>query len=127
MTITLPSGRKLYYAKPFITPGQYGDALHYWGMNQTSHKWQSVDTWGGKLVENITQATARDCLAENIERLEAAGYPIVFHVHDEVIIDIAKEKAGLEKVCQIMSQLIPWAPGLPLGADGWVGSYYTKD
>ena len=127
MTITLPSSRKLYYAKPFITPGQYGDALRYWGMNQTSHKWQTVDTWGGKLVENITQATARDCLAENIERLEAAGYPIVFHVHDEVIIDLAKEKADLDAVCQIMSQPIPWAPGLPLGADGWVGSYFKKD
>lgn len=127
MTIALPSGRKLYYAKPFTTPGQYGDALHYWGMNQTSHKWEVTDTWGGKLVENCVQAIARDCLAENIERLEAAGYPIVFHVHDEVIIDIAEEKADLEKVCQIMSQPIPWAPGLPLGADGWVGSYYTKD
>lgn len=128
MTITLPSSRKLYYARPFVTPGQYSaDALHYWGMNQTSHKWQTVDTWGGKLVENCVQAIARDCLAENIERLKTAGYPIVFHVHDEVIIDATKEKANLKKVCQIMSQPIPWAPGLPLGADGWVGNYYTKD
>lgn len=127
MTITLPSGRKLYYAKPFITPGEYNDAIHYWGMNQTSHKWQVVDTWGGKLVENITQAVARDCLAESIERLEAAGYPIVFHVHDEVIIDIPKEKAGLDAVCRIMSEPIQWAPGLPLCADGWIGEYYTKD
>ena len=128
MTITLPSGRKLYYARPFVTQGQYSTgALHYWGMNQTTHKWEVVDTWGGKLVENCVQAIARDCLAENIERLETAGYPIVFHVHDEVIIDIAKEKADLDKVCQIMSQPIQWAPGLPLNADGWVGTFYTKD
>lgn len=127
MTIALPAGRKLYYAKPFITPGEYGDALHYWGQNQTTHKWEAIDTWGGKLVENCVQAIARDCLAENIERLEAAGYPIVFHVHDEVIIDSAQEKADLDTVCRIMSQPIPWAPGLPLGADGWTGSYYTKD
>lgn len=135
MTITLPSDRKLYYVRPFIAPGKFGDALYYWGLKQSKKagksqsggKWQVLDTWGGKLVENITQATARDCLAENIERLETAGYPIVFHVHDEVIIDIAKEKADLDAVCQIMSQPIPWAPGLPLGADGWVGEYYTKD
>lgn len=128
MTIRLPSDRKLYYARPFVTPGQYSsDALHYWGMNQTTHKWEVVDTWGGKLVENCVQAIARDCLAENIERLEAAGYPIVFHVHDEVIIDTTKNKADLEAVCQIMSEPIQWAPGLPLGADGWTGSYFTKD
>jgi DNA polymerase len=128
LTITLPSGRKLYYAKPFLSPNQWGnDSIHYYGMNQTSKKWEVVDTYGGKLVENCVQAIARDCLAVNIERLEAAGFRIVFHVHDEVVIDIAKEKADLEAVCQIMSQPIPWAPGLPLKADGWVGDYYTKD
>lgn len=127
MTITLPSGRKLYYAKPYITPGQYGDALHYWGMNQTTHKWETIDTWGGKLVENCVQAIARDCLAENIERLEAGGYLIVTHIHDEIVIDCAPEKADLKKVIEIMSQPIPWAPGLPLGADGWTGEYYKKD
>lgn len=127
LCIQLPSGRSLYYAKPFISPGQYGDAIHYWGMNQTSHKWQVVDTWGGKLTENITQAIARDCLAVNIERLEAAGYPIVFHIHDEVVIDIEPARADLDKVVEIMSQPISWAPGLPLGADGWVGDYFTKD
>lgn len=128
LTITLPSGRKLYYAKPFLSPNQWGnDSLHYYGMNQTSKKWEVVDTYGGKLVENCVQAIARDCLAENIERLEAAGFPVVFHVHDEVVIDVENEKADLDVVCQIMSQPIPWAPGLPLKADGWVGSYYTKD
>lgn len=128
LTITLPSGRKLYYTKPFLSPNQWGnDSLHYYGMNQTTKKWEVVDTYGGKLVENCVQAISRDCLAENIERLEAAGYPVVFHVHDEVVIDIETEKADLDAVCQIMSQPIPWAPGLPLKADGWVGNYYTKD
>jgi DNA polymerase len=127
MTIALPSGRKLYYARPFITPGQYDDALHYWGTNQTTRKWETTDTWGGKLVENCVQAIARDCLAVNIDRLEAAGYPVVFHVHDEVIIDYPADKANLDAVVQIMSQPIPWAPGLPLGADGWVGEFYRKD
>ena len=127
MTITLPSSRKLYYAKPFITPGQYSDALHYWGMNQTTHKWEVIDTWGGKLVENCVQAIARDCLAINIERLEKAGYKIVFHVHDEVVIDCPKDKADLGKVCSIMSQPIDWAPGLPLGANGYISEFYKKE
>lgn len=128
LTITLPSGRKLYYARPFLSPNQWGnDSLHYYGMNQTTKKWEVVDTYGGKLVENCVQAIARDCLAENIERLEATGYPVVFHVHDEVVIDVETEKADLDAVCQIMGQPIPWAPGLPLKADGWVGDYYTKD
>lgn len=128
LTITLPSGRKLYYAKPFLSPNQWGnDSLHYYGMNQTSKKWEVTESYGGKLVENCVQAIARDCLAENIERLEKAGYPTVFHVHDEVIIDIEKEKADLDTVYSIMSQPIEWAPGLPLSADGWCGDYYTKD
>lgn len=127
MTITLPSGRKLYYAKPFITPSEYGDALHFYGMDQTSHKWKVIDTWGGKLVENCVQAIARDCLAVNLERLEKAGYEVVFHVHDEVVIDCPKQQADLDAICSIMSQPIDWAPGLPLGADGWIGEFYRKD
>jgi len=128
LTITLPSGRKLFYAKPFLSPNQWGnDSLHYYGMNQTSKKWEVVDTYGGKLVENCVQAIARDCLAVNIERLEASGYSVVFHVHDEVVIDSSAEQTDLDVVCSIMGQLIPWAPGLPLKADGWVGSFYTKD
>nr|WP_319488498.1 DNA polymerase [uncultured Caproiciproducens sp.] len=128
MTITLPSCRKLYYAKPFISANQWGsDSLHYYGMNQTSKKWEVVDTYGGKLVENCVQAIARDCLSVNIERLEAAGYPVVFHVHDEVIIDCPADRVDLDAVCNIMGQSIDWAPRLPLKADGWVGKFYTKD
>lgn len=128
LTVTLPSGRKLYYARPSLGVNQWGKpSIQCWGMNQTTKKWQLIESYGGKLTENIVQAIARDCLAENIERLEAAGYPIVFHVHDEVVIDCTTEKADLGAVCQIMCQPIPWAPSLPLSAEGWIGNYYTKD
>ncbi|AYO30230.1 hypothetical protein D2962_06000 [Biomaibacter acetigenes] len=128
LTITLPSGRKLFYVKPFIAQNDRGqDALYYHGINQTSKKWETVSTYGGKLVENITQAVARDCLAESLMRLTAAGYKIVFHVHDEVVLDVPEEKADLDKVCEIMGQPIPWAPGLPLKADGFITKFYKKD
>ena len=131
LTIQLPSGRKLFYAQPKLGQNRFGrESLQYLGMNQTTKKWETIETYGGKLVENCVQAVARDCLAENIGKLEASGCPVVFHVHDEVIIE--KEISGpaekeLERVCGIMSQPIPWAPGLPLNADGWVGDYYTKE
>ena len=73
------------------------------------------------------QAIARDGLAESIEWLEAAGYEVVFHVHDEVVIDCPPERADLDRVAAIMSQPLPWAPDLPLGADGWIGDFYKKD
>ena len=81
-------------------------------------------------MENCVQAIARDCLADTIERLEAAHLPVVFHVHDEVIIEVTPwvdEDTMLEYVCSIMRQPIPWAPGLPLNADGWVGQFFRKD
>ncbi len=128
MTITLPSGRKLFYARPFIAVGKFdNDALFYWGMDQTSKKWKVIDTWGGKLVENVVQAIARDCLSETLGRLGAAGYNVAFHVHDEVVIEAPQIAADLDAVCTIMSQPIPWAPDLPLGADGWIGEFYRKD
>ena len=128
LTILLPSGRKLFYARPTTGINRFGNtALCYMGLNQVTRKWELTETYGGKLVENIVQAVARDCLAVNIERLEAAGYPIVFHVHDEIVAEVAAERADLSAICEIMSRPIPWAPGLPLRADGWVGNYYTKD
>ncbi len=127
MTITLPSGRKLFYAHPVLTANQWGrDSIGYRGMNQTSKKWASLETYGGKLTENIVQAIARDCLAVAMTRLEAAGYRIVFHVHDECIID-APAGSSLEEVCRIMGQPIPWAPGLILRADGFQTEFYKKD
>lgn len=126
LTIRLHSGRKLYYVKPHPAKNRFGsDSLGYWGVNQTNKRWERQETYGGKLVENITQATARDCLAEAIERLEAAGYPVVFHVHDEVIIDCSH--GSLEEVIAIMSQPPAWAPDLPLTADGWECDYFKKD
>lgn len=130
-TIALPSGRKLYYISPSIGENQWGGpSISYMGMDQTTKTWKQIETYGGKLTENCVQAIARDCLADAIERLNAAGFPIVFHVHDEVVIDMrpfADSKAMLKSVTDIMTQPIPWAPGLPLGADGWVGGYFTKD
>ena len=118
----------VYYAKPYLGVNQWGGkSIHYYGMNQTTRKWGTQDTYGGKLTENCVQAIARDCLAANIERLEQAGFPIVFHIHDEVVIEVDAGRADLKKVIGIMSEPISWAPGLPLNADGWVGDYFTKD
>lgn len=129
-TITLPSGRKLYYNDPKIGENRWGNpSITYMGVND-KNKWGRIETYGGKLTENCVQAIARDCLAEAIERLEAAGFPIVFHVHDEVVIDIKPYAAHadmLEQVVQIMRQPPIWANDLPLNADGWVGDFFTKD
>lgn len=130
LTVQLPSGRKLYYVDPAVGENRWGNpSITYMGLND-KNKWARVETYGGKIVENVVQAIARDCLAQAIEHLEAAGYPVVFHVHDEVVIDIAPfadEKEMLDSVVKIMSTPIPWAPGLPLGADGWVGTFFKKD
>lgn len=128
LTIRLPSGRKLYYAHPSLGQNQWGKpSITYMGMDQTTKKWKLIETYGGKLVENCVQAIARDCLAEAIERLEAANYPVVFHVHDEVVVECAAERARLDDIAAIMEQPVSWAPDLPLGADGWVGAFYKKD
>jgi len=128
LTITLPSGRQLFYAKPHIGLNRFDKpSISYWGMDQTSKQWKVLETYGGKLVENVVQAIARDCLAEAIRRLEIEGFPVAFHVHDEVVIDHQKERANLDRVVEIMSQPMPWATDLPLGADGWVNPFFKKD
>ena len=130
MTVSLPSGRKLYYVEPSVGENRWGGpSITYMGVND-KNKWGRIETYGGKLVENVVQAIARDCLAQAIEHLEAAGLPVVFHIHDEVVIDTAAfdtNDAMLDKVVKIMSAPIPWAEGLPLGADGWVGAFFKKD
>lgn len=130
MTISLPSGRKLYYVEPAVGENRWGGpSITYMGVND-KNKWGRIETYGGKLVENVVQAIARDCLAQAIEHLETAGLPVVFHIHDEVVIDTAAfdtNDAMLDKVVKIMSTPIPWAEGLPLGADGWVGAFFKKD
>ena len=131
MTILLPSGRKLYYPSPEIGVNRWGNpSVSYMGQNQTTKRWERVETYGGKLVENIVQAIARDCLAIAIENLEAQGLHVVFHIHDEVVIDTpawADEDTMLETVTKIMTKPIPWAQMLPLNADGWVDKFFKKD
>ena len=98
-------------------------------MDQETKKWCKQETYGGKLTENAVQAIARDCLATSMIRLDAAGYPIVFHVHDEVIAEREAENPEivLKNMCHIMGQPISWAPGLLLNADGYYTNYYKKD
>lgn len=131
MTILLPSGRKLYYPSPEIGVNRWGNpSVSYMGQNQTTKRWERVETYGGKLVENIVQAIARDCLAIAIENLEAQGLHVVFHIHDEVVIDTpawADNDTMLDTVTKIMTKPIPWAQMLPLNADGWVDKYFKKD
>ena len=129
LTVELPSGRKLFYAHPFLAPAKnFPDrqSLHYWGMNQTSKKWAQTDTWGGKLVENITQAVARDCLAETLIELRKRQMIAVFHVHDEVIVEVDRED-DLDTILDVMAAPIEWAPGLPLKGAGFICDYYQKD
>lgn len=126
LTITLPSGRKLFYAKPFLAEGKFDRmAMHYWGVNQDNKKWMRIATFGGKLTENIIQAIARDCLAETLLRLQLEGFQAVFHVHDEVVIEGDSE--DLPRVLAIMGEPIPWAPGLLLRGDGYTCDFYRKD
>lgn len=133
LTAALPSGRNLCYAHPGIGAGKFGEAVTYWGVSQSKRRWELLDTWGGKLTENIVQATARDILAEAVERLEAAGYPVVFHIHDEVVVeaedlgDRESNEAQLRDVARIMGAPVSWAPDLPLKAEGWTDHYFKKD
>lgn len=128
LTIRLPSGRVLYYPSPVIAENEFGKpAVHYMGTNGDSKKWQRLSTYGGKLTENVVQAIARDCLAVTLERLENAGYRTVMHIHDETVVDCPADKASLETLCRLMKQPVPWAEGLILDADGFVGEYYKKD
>lgn len=151
LTVQLPSGRKLYYPQPTIACNEFNKpAVHYMGTNGESKKWTRLSTYGGKLTENIVQAIARDCLAVTLERLEAAGFQTVMHIHDEAVVDCPvalgapasmpavggnsagvlpapAERADLETLCALMKQPISWAPGLVLNADGFVGDYYKKE
>ena len=127
LLMRLPSGRCLYYPEPAILPNRKGrESLQFMGTEQATRKWGRQETYGGKLVENCVQAIARDCLAETIDRLEAGGYEIVMHVHDEVIIDATPEQK-LEDVTAVMAVPMPWAAGLLLRGDGFEASYYKKD
>ncbi|TGE33348.1 DNA polymerase [Desulfosporosinus sp. Sb-LF] len=124
--ITLPSGRNLSYIKPKLKLNKFDrEGLVYEGIGENK-QWGLIDTYGPKLVENITQAVARDCLAEAMLRIDKAGYKIAFHVHDEAVITAPIGEGSLEDVCSIMGQPISWAAGLPLKADGFEAEFYKK-
>lgn len=127
LTVRLPSGRKLYYPKPFLQENRFGkQAIHYYAVGQQTRKWEIDSTYGGKMTENIVQAIARDCLAVTLRRIAQKGLQTVFHVHDEVIIDAPMETT-VDEICGLMAEPIPWAPGLILKGAGFESSYYMKD
>lgn len=124
--IALRSGRKLCYPQPKIGVNRFGsESITFMGIN-TIKKWDRIETYGAKLVENIVQATSRDLLAWAMLRLEKAGYPSVMHIHDETVIEAPKGKS-LDEIITIMTQTPSWAKGLILNAAGFVGDFYQKD
>lgn len=130
MTIKLPSGRKLFYQEASLTKGSFGQtSVKYKGLDQVTRKWWWVDSYGGKFVENIVQAIARDLLAYSMQQLDKQNFNIVMHVHDEVVAEVNKfeEKEKLQEMCDIMGEEVPWAVGLPLKADGYITDFYKKD
>lgn len=125
--ITLPSGRKLSYVQPKIIVNRFGsESIVYKGVNGTTKAWEDIETYGGKLVENIVQAVARDCLAESIKNLHNRGFRLIFHVHDEVILETNKDVL-VEDIENIMAEPIKWAEGLNLSASGFETMFYKKD
>lgn len=134
LTITLPSGRSLFYRNPQIrmkaNNGKKIKSIFYEGVNQETKQWTLVDTYGGKLTENIVQAIARDLLANSMINLSKAGFEITMHVHDECIVEVpydGTEKDSYERMASIMKITPNWAEGLPLNADGYLTTYYKKD
>lgn len=128
LLVRLPSGRSLCYWQARVKEDGWKTSIIYMGVNQTTRQWQETETYGGKLVENIVQATARDCLAVSMQRVAAMGYDIVMHVHDEMIVDVpVEDTAALERINAAMGAPIEWAPGLPLKGDGYETPFYKKD
>ena len=123
----LPSGRKLAYLKPKLQPNRFGRmSITFEGVG-ANNKWVRQETYSGKLVENATQAIARDILAEAMLRMEQHGLAIVGSVHDEVIIEAPIGKYTVDEVCRLMSQNPEWCRDLPLSAAGYTGKFYFKD
>jgi len=126
MFVVLPSGRRLVYVKPRMGINRYGnESVTFEGVGEQK-KWLRLESYGPKFVENIIQATARDILAEAMLRLDAHGYKIVMHVHDEAVIE-APADTSLEDICEVMGQTPTWAKGLLLRADGYICDFYKKD
>ena len=128
MFIQLPSGRAIAYWDPKVEEGDMGPRISYMTQNQTTRKWERTETYGGKLTENIIQSVARDCLAEKMTALTDMGYKIVFHVHDEMILDVPRsDQKAAEIVDRVMSEPIDWAPGLPLKGGTYECDFYRQD
>lgn len=130
LTILLPSGRKLVYQNAMLSTNKWGSAsIKYAGVNQDTKQWGWTDTYGGKLSENIIQAIARDLLADGMRRLDAAGFDIVMHVHDEVVADIENKSTDyvLSEMCRILGEEATWSKGLHTPAMGFITEYYKKD
>lgn len=126
--IKLPSGRSLAYVKPKIDINNFGkEQIAFMGMDSISKQWTQQYTYSGKLVENIVQAVARDCLAVALLRLNRAGYRINLHVHDEVVLSVPNGESSIEEIEQIMGLPIEWAKGLNLTAGAYECDYYKKD
>jgi DNA polymerase len=130
LTLELPSGRKLFYREAQVYINRFNKrSIRYKGSDTLTKQWGWVDSYGGKFVENIVQAIARDVLAVSMARLDRAGYDIVLHVHDEVVVEVPSTDPGLELnyIEELMSNPITWAEGLPLGAEGYISNYYKKE
>lgn len=135
MTAQLPSGRKLFYYHPRFKDKKIGKStlptrvLCYQGVVQDTKQWGEIDTYGGKLTENIVQATARDLLGYSMLQLEKAGYNPVCHIHDECLVEVPEENANAyyEEMTRIMGTPPSWASDLPLRADGYTTPFYLKD
>lgn len=134
LTIRLPSGRSLFYFHPILTReehfGKVTYHIQYEGMNQETKVWGKVDTYGGKLTENVVQAIARDLIAYSMYNLEEEGYQVVMHVHDEAISEVPDDghtKESLDRMIEIMRRTPDWASDMPLNAAGFISKYYQKD
>ncbi|MBG9243865.1 DNA polymerase [Corynebacterium belfantii] len=126
--IALPSGRELCYPRPRLGENRFGmTSILFDGVDGTTRKWGPIETYGGKLTENLVQAAARDLLTHAMHHVDAAGHRIVMHIHDEIVVDEPADGAGVEDIVTLMTRLPCWADGLPLDADGYECSFYMKD
>ena len=127
----LPSGRCIAYAEPQIKPietswGEVKEQLTFMGVNSLSKKWERQHTYGGSIVENIVQATARDLMAYGMKNVEAKGYKIAMTVHDEVVASVDEGRGDVQEFEALLSTIPQWAKGCPVKAEGWRGKRYRK-
>ena len=126
----LPSGREMAYYHPEYGESRYTKGkmtISYMGVGQKTRKWERIETWGGRIFENLVQATARDCLRDTMLRLDDAGWDIRGHVHDEIICSEPIGGKTVDDMCAIFAEPITWAPGLPLTGAGYECEFYKKD